>query len=183
MTVRHLFIVMWCVDISDVLQRFSHWFGQNSSQFKKLSIWKIIRACRHCNFQIGGQQNSLLPIAFYIFVNKIKTGIFKSVQPLCDSSLAEDIGKYQEILKAAELGQCWAPLKISIKSVAQPLHSQRTLAPNFKADVLSILCGFFYCLERVAWRNDCWSGKKSVEYLCTFSATRFPLFISLLAEK
>lgn len=154
---------MWCVDISDVLQRLSHLFGQNSSQFKKLRMWKIIWACPHYNFQIGGEHNSVLPIAFYVFVNKMKPRLFKSVQLLCDSSPVEDIGKYQEILKAAELGQCWAPLKISIKSVAQPLHSQRTSTSNFKADVLSILCVFFSCLGKsflkkwlLKWKKISW---------------------------
>lgn len=154
---------MWCVDISDVLQRLSHWFGQKRSPFKKLSMWKIIRACPHCNFQIGSEHNSVLPIAFYIFVNKVKPGLFKSVQLLCDSSPVEDIGKYQEILKAAELGQCWVPLGISIKLVAQPLCSQRTLASNFKADILSILCSFFYCLGKshikkwlLKWKKISW---------------------------
>lgn len=169
---------MWCVDISDVLQRLSHRFGQNSSQFKKLCMWKIIWACPHSNFQIGGEHNSVLSIAFYIFVNKMKPRLFKSVQLLCDSSPGEDISKYQEILKAAELGQCWAPLKISIKSVAQPLHSQRTSTSNFKADVLSILCGFFFLFRKEFLKEmTAEVEKKSAEYLCPFSATRFPLFI------
>jgi len=36
----------------------------------------------------------------------MKRRLFKSVQLFCDSSHVEDIGKEQEILKAAELGQC-----------------------------------------------------------------------------
>lgn len=44
---------------------------------------------------------------------------FSEVFSFCDSSPIEDIGKYQQIEKAAELGEFWAPLKkISIKSVA-----------------------------------------------------------------
>lgn len=172
---------MWCVDISDVLQRLSHWFGQNSSQFKKLSLWKIITVRAHCNFQTGGEHNSVLPITFYIFVNK--TWTFKNVQLLCDSSLLEDIGKYQEILKAAQLSQCWAPLKLSVKSVAQPLCSQRTSASNFKADVLSILCGFLYCLGKHCIKKVQLKKKKISWIFRTFSTTRFPLFISLLVEK
>lgn len=129
---------MSCKDFHIDLDRTAH-------NLKKLSMWKIIRACPHRNFQIGGEHNSVLPIAFYIIGNKMKPRLFKNVPLLCDSSPVEDVGKYQEILKAAELGQCWAPLKISIKSVAQPQCRQRTSASNFKADVLSILCGFFYC--------------------------------------
>lgn len=131
---------MSCKDFHIDLDRTAH-------NVKKPSMWKVIRTWPHCNFLIGGWHTSVtlvLAICFCILGSMMKHRHLKRVQLLCDSPPVENNGtKQQYIFKAAELGQSWAPLKTSTKLVAQPLNSWRTSASNFKADVISILCGVF----------------------------------------